>query len=67
MYKFKVEKKEEIINKYKLGFLADEIGISLTYLSNILNGKVNCKKVVAYCITKMVNNEKEIEYFFKKD
>ena len=67
MYKFRVEKKEEIINKYKLGFLADEIGISLTYLSNILSGKNNCKKVVAYCITKIVDNEKEIEYFFIKE
>ena len=66
MYSFRLEKKDEIINKYKLGFLADEIGISLTYLSNILNGKNDCKKVVAYCITKMVDNEKEVEYFFIK-
>ena len=66
MYKFKVEKKEEIINKYKISYIAEEVGISLTYLSNILNGKTNCKKVVAYCITKMVDNTKEVDYFFTK-
>lgn len=66
MYHFKENKKEEIIKKYKLTNMAKEIGISLTYLSNILNGKNNCKKVVAYCITKMVDNTKEVEYFFTK-
>lgn len=67
MYRFRVEKKDEIINKYKISFIADEVGISLPYLSNILNGKNDCKKVVAYCITKIVDNKKEIEYFFKKN
>jgi len=66
MYSFRVEKKEEIINKYKLSYIAGEVGISLTYLSNILNNKTDCKKVVAYCITKIVDNTKEVDYFFTK-
>lgn len=66
MYNFKLEKKEEITSKYKLGFIAEQVGISLPYLSNILSGKYSCKKVVAYCITKMVDNTKEVEYFFTK-
>ena len=36
-------------------------------LSNILNGKVACRKVVAFCITKYLNENAEIEdYFVKK-
>lgn len=64
MYKFKIEKRKEITNKYKLSYIADQVGITAQYLSNIVNGKKDCKKVVAYCITKMVDNTKEIEYFF---
>ena len=67
MYKFKEEKKDEIINRFKLSYIAKEIGISLTYLSNVLNGKVACKKVIAYCITKNIDTEKEIEYFFENE
>lgn len=66
MYKFKTEKKEEITSKYKLLFIAEGIGITLSYLSNVLNGKINCKKTIAYCITKIVDSEKEIDYFFEK-
>lgn len=66
MYSFRLERKNEIINKYKISYIAEEVGISLTYLSNILNGKTDCKKVVAYCITKMVDSEKEVDYFFIK-
>lgn len=66
MYQFRKERKNEIISKYKLSYIAEEVGISLTYLSNVLNCKNDCKKVVAYCITKLVDNKKEIEYFFIK-
>ena len=67
MYRFKKEKKDEIISRFKLSYIANEIGISLTYLSNVLNSKVACKKVVAYCITKNIDAEKEIEYFFENE
>lgn len=66
MYKFKVEKLNEVKDKFKLNFIANEIGITTTYLSRIVNGKVSCKKVVAYCLTKMIDNEKEVDYFFDR-
>ena len=43
------------------------IGIAQPTLSNILNRKVSCRKVVAYCITKYLDDNAEIEdYFIKK-
>ena len=43
------------------------IGITQPCLSNILNGKVACRKVVAYCITKYLNQDAEIEDYFIKE
>lgn len=42
------------------------IGVSFPTLSNILNQRVACRKVVAYCITKYINSEAEIEDYFKR-
>lgn len=42
------------------------IGISRPALSNILNSKVACRKVVAYCITKYLDENAEIEDYFTK-
>ncbi len=42
------------------------IGITQPTLSNILNRKVTCRKVVAYCITKYLDDEAEIEDYFEK-
>lgn len=64
MYLFKEELKEEITKKYKIKYIADNVGISTVYLSNILNSKVAIKKAIAYCITKMLDSNKEIDDFF---
>lgn len=46
---------------------AKEIGITQPTLSNILNGKVACRKPVAFSIAKYINPEAKIEdYFIKK-
>ena len=42
------------------------IGITQPTLSNILNRKVSCRKVVAYCITKYINKNAEIEEYFER-
>ena len=61
MYKFNKEVK---INKT---IACEVIGISRVYLTNILNGKQLCSKIVAYCITKYLDENAEIEdYFIKK-
>lgn len=66
MYKFKIEKKKELISKYKLSDMADMIGLNLSTISRIINGKQACKKVVALCITKLLDQEKEINEYFKQ-
>ena len=44
------------------------IGLTDAAMSNIINGKVACRKVVAYAITKYLNQDAEIEdYFIRKE
>ena len=63
MYIFKTE----IPIKINQSKACEIIGLAQTTLSNILNGKVACRKVVAFCITKYLNENAEIEdYFVKK-
>ena len=64
MYKFKTEKYKEIIEKYKINGIAEKIGITPTYLSQILNNKKDCKKTVAYCIVKAIDSNAEINNYF---
>lgn len=64
MYMFKLKSLDFKINKTKI---SEEIGISRPYLTDILNSKKSCTKVVAFCITKYLNKDAEInEYFYKK-
>lgn len=42
------------------------IGLSQPTLSNIMNRKVACRKVVAYCITKYIDEKAEIEKYFDR-
>lgn len=64
MYLFKKELKEEITKKFKISYLADNTGVSRVYLSNIINSKVAVKKAIAYCITKLIDKEAEIQDYF---
>ena len=68
MYLFKKELKEGITKKIKISYLADNTGVSRVYLSNIINSKVAVKKAIAYCITKLIDKDAEIEdYFTRKE
>ena len=62
MYIFKTEMPVKI-NQSKA---CEIIGLAQPTLSNILNGKVACRKVVAFCITKYLDENAEIEYYFKE-
>ena len=63
MYIIKTEKTKKI----KQSKACKNIRLAQPTLSNILNGKVACRKVVAFCITKYLNENAEIEdYFIKK-
>lgn len=50
-------------NKVKV---AKEIGLHPDTLRKVLNGKIVCSKLVAYCITKYINNDAEIENYFER-
>lgn len=63
MYIFKTD------NNVKMNqtIASEVIGLAQPTLSNILNGKVACRKVVAFSITKYIDENAEIEdYFYNK-
>ena len=62
MYLFKIE----IPVKINQTIASKVIGITQPTLSNILNGKVACRKVVAFSITKYIDETAEINDFFYK-
>lgn len=61
MYRFKDKEIMEIYNKEKV---ANVIGIAPHTLRMIVLGKQLCSKLVAYCITKFLSNDKEISDYF---
>ena len=64
MYTFKDKNVAKMFNKTQM---AKVIGLSPDTLRRVINGKQECSKLVAYCITKFLNYEAKIEdYFVKK-
>lgn len=64
MYEFK---NKEIAKKYNKVQMAKIIGLNPDTLRRIINGKQKCSKLVAYCVTKFLDSEAEIENYFKKE
>lgn len=62
MYTFK----QDVNYKINQTVASEVIGITQPCLSNILNGKVACRKVVAFCITKYLDDNAEIEDYFER-
>ena len=59
--------KENLDVKINQRIAGEVIGLAQPTLSNILNRKVACRKVTAFCITKYIDENAEIEdYFYKK-
>ena len=58
--------KENIDVKINQTIAGEVIGLTQPTLSNILNRKVACRKVVAFCITKYIDENAEIEDYFEK-
>ena len=64
MYTFKDKNVAKMFNKTQM---AKVIGLNPDTLRRVINGKQECSKLVAYCVTKFLNYESEIEdYFIKK-
>ena len=58
--------KESVDVKMNQTIASEVIGLSQPTLSNILNRKVACRKVVAFCITKYIYENADIEDYFDK-
>lgn len=64
MYTFKDKNVAKMFNKTQM---AKVIGLNPDTLRRVINGKQECSKLVAYCITKFLDDEAKIEdYFIKK-
>lgn len=66
MYIFKTELFDSIKEKYKVKSIAKTVGLTNGYLSQIFNGKKTCPKTTAYVITKVLNEDAEIEQYFTR-
>lgn len=65
MYKFKIEKYKELLDGRSIEWLSENIKYNRVTLSNILNGKILCKKVVAIAIVKILNDDYNLDDFFE--
>ncbi|MBR2245696.1 MAG: hypothetical protein IKN65_00925 [Clostridia bacterium] len=57
-------KDKEVAKTYNKSQMAKVVGLNADTLRRIINGKQECSKLVAYCITKFLNSEAEIEDYF---
>ena len=57
-------KDKEVAKTYNKEQMANVIGLNPDTLRRVINGKQECSKIVAYCITKFLNYEAEIEDSF---
>lgn len=58
--------KENVEIRMNQTIASEVIGLAQPTLSNILNRKVACRKVVAFSIVKYLDDEAEIEDYFEK-
>lgn len=64
MYRFK---KELFINiKINQSKMAKEIGLSFQYVNGVINNRFNCRKLVAYAMTKLISSNAEINDYFER-
>lgn len=65
MYFFKKEKYKELLNGRSIEWLSTQTEYNRVTLSNILNGKIHCKKVIAIAIVKTLDINNSVEDFFE--
>ena len=58
--------KENVDVKINQTIAGEVIGLAQPTLSNIFNRKVACRKVVAFCIVKYIDENAEIEDYFEQ-
>lgn len=63
MWKFKNKELAKLYNKKQM---AEIIGLHPTTVRKVMKGTINCSKLVAYCITKFIDSNKEVEDLFER-
>lgn len=62
------EKAKKELSIYNISKVAKTIGINAQTLSEMIRKDRTCMKLTAYCITKFLDSDKEIEdYFIRKE
>ena len=65
--RLKQEKAEQIKEKYKLDYIAKQLGISKQFISYLFNNKRTCSKKTAIKILEVIGNESDIEEYFDEN
>ena len=61
-------KGKELLSNFKLKKIAEIVGINPETLGQMVKKDRPCRKITAYCLTKILNADAEIEdYFIRKD
>lgn len=66
MYNFMVDKYDKMLDGRSIQWLADNIGYSRVFVSDILNGKRSCRKAIGIAIVKTLNKDYVLEDFFEQ-
>ena len=62
------EEGKKLLSNFKLARIAKMIGINASTLNDIVKRDRRCMKLTAYCLTKLLNEDAEIEqYFIRED
>ena len=65
-YRVKADSIKEVRRKYKTQMFIDETGYTISYLTNIFNGRIIVPKSTAYAITKCIDKDGNILDYFEE-
>lgn len=65
-YKFKQTEKAKVLQDKTIKYVAEnKLGVSAGYLTNVLNGKLSCSKIIANRIAECICREAKLEDYFE--
>ena len=64
--KIKQNKKQKIKQKYRLDYIAKEIGVSKQFISYLFNDKRGCSRKTAQKIIDIVDSKAKVEDYFEE-
>lgn len=60
------DKAKELLKNFKIGRIAEIVGINRYTLSCMIKKDKPCMKLTAYCLTKLLNADAEINDYFTR-